>query len=200
MNLNPTTLLFLDILLRNINKLEFKVYCKPTCKNDHIYFYSHHHNNTKKGIIVGFYPRALHICSLKYLNDEFNHIENSFLNLLYPKSFIHFAKFKALKFHNKNQPQTNANSLSYKTISPHRFITLLNNSSSNGIINNLNKLDIKTTSLPPKMIHDLVHSSPQHNIVSNAGVYCISCKNYKLKYIGETSWNLHVRLKEHKRY
>ena len=112
------TLTFLDILLiRNINKQEFKVYRKPTCKNDHIYFYSHHNNNTKRGIIIGFYIRALHICSLKYLKDEFIHIENSFLNLQYSKSFIHFAKSKTLKIHNKNQPQANANSQSYKTSS-----------------------------------------------------------------------------------
>ena len=161
---------------------------------------SHHKNNTKRSIIIGFYLRALCICSSKYLNDEFNHIENSFLNLLYPKSFIHFAKSEALKIHNKNQPQTNANSQSYKTISlSHRFITLPNNSSSNSIINNLNKLMIKTTSLSSKMICDLIHSSPQCNIFSNACVYCIPCKNYKLKYIGETSRNLHICLKEHKR-
>ena len=46
-----STLPFLDILvIRNINKLEFKVYRKPTCKNYHIHFYSHHSNNTKRGI------------------------------------------------------------------------------------------------------------------------------------------------------
>ena len=54
----------------------------------------------------------------RYLNDLFNHIENTFLNLLYPKSFIHFPKSKALKIHNKNQPWTNARSQSYKTSSP----------------------------------------------------------------------------------
>ena len=50
-----STLPFLDILLiRNINKLEFKVYRKPTSKNDHIHFYSHLNNNTKRGIIMVF--------------------------------------------------------------------------------------------------------------------------------------------------
>ena len=50
------TLPFLEILLiRNINKLEFKVYRKPTCKNDHIHFYSHHNNNSKRGIIIVFF-------------------------------------------------------------------------------------------------------------------------------------------------
>ena len=114
-----STLPFLDILLiRNMNKLEFRVYRKPTCKNDHIHFYLHDNNNTKSVIIIGFYLRALHICSSKYLNDEFIHIENSFLNLQYPKSFIHFAKSKALKIHNKNQSQTNAFSISDKTSAP----------------------------------------------------------------------------------
>ena len=74
-----------------------------------------------------------------------------------------------------------------------------NNSSSHIIINNLNKLNIKTTSLPYKMISKLVHSSPQHNIFSDTGVYCIPCKDCKLIYISETSRNLHVRLKELKR-
>ena len=112
-------LTFLDIILiRNVNKLKFKVYRKSTCKNDHIRFYSHHNNNTKRGVIVRFYLRALRIRSPKYLNNGFNHIENSFRNLLCNKSFIHFSKSKAFKIHNKNQPRTNANSLSYKTIPP----------------------------------------------------------------------------------
>ena len=53
---------------------------KPTGKNDHLHFYSHTNNNTKRGIIISFYLRALCICSSKYLNDEFNHIEIFFLN------------------------------------------------------------------------------------------------------------------------
>ena len=114
-----STVPFLDILLiRNINKLESKVYRKPTCKKDRLHFYSHHNNTTKRGIIIGFYLSPLYICSSKYFNDEFNHIENSFLNLLDPKSFIHFARSKALKIYNKNLPQTNAHSQSHKTSSP----------------------------------------------------------------------------------
>ena len=56
------TVPYVDILLiRNINKLEFKVYCKPICKNDHIHFHSHHNNNTKRGITVHyvFVPRNI---------------------------------------------------------------------------------------------------------------------------------------------
>ena len=49
------------------------------------------------------------------------------------------------------------------------------------------------------MTCNLLRSSPQGNTISDAGVYCIPWRNCKLKYIGETSKNLHVRLKEHKR-
>ena len=61
-----STLPFLVILLiMNIYQLEFKVYRKPTCKNDHIHFYSHYENNTKRGIIIVcfFYLRTLRIFS-----------------------------------------------------------------------------------------------------------------------------------------
>ena len=55
------------------------------------------------------------------------------------------------------------------------------------------------SSLPFKTIRELVHSCSQCNRFSDTGVYCIYCKNCKLKYIGGTSRNLHVCLKEHKR-
>ena len=45
-------------------------------------------------------------------------MENSFLNHLYPKHFLHSAKSKALKIHYKNEDRTNAYSQSYKTSSP----------------------------------------------------------------------------------
>ena len=49
------------------------------------------------------------------------------------------------------------------------------------------------------MIWELVHSSPEWNLFSDNDVSCIPCKNWKLKYIGETSGNLQVYLKEHKK-
>ena len=85
-----------------------------------------------------------------------------------------------------------------KLVPLYRFITLPNNSFTHSIINNLNKINI-TTSLPSKTILELVHSSSPRNIFSDAGVYYIPCMDCKLKCIGETSQNLHVHLKEHKR-
>ena len=65
---STNTLGFLDVLLiRNCDKLEFKVYRKPTSKNDLKHSYSHHKTNSKRAIIIDFYLRTLRICSPKIL-------------------------------------------------------------------------------------------------------------------------------------
>ena len=167
--------------------------------NDHIHFYLHHNTNTKRGIIIGFYLRALRICSPKYLNDEFNYMKNYFLNLLKPKPFIHSAESKTLKIHNRNRSRTAINTPSNKIKLPHKHIILLNNSSTNIIRNNLNKIGIKTVTFSCKTIRDLLYSISRRDVISDAGLYCISCKNCKLKYIGETARNVQKRIFEHKR-
>ena len=129
--------------IRNNDKLEFEVCRKLISKNDHIHFYSHYNTNTKRRVIIGFYLRPFCICSLKYLNDKFNHIENSFLDFLYSKPFIHFVRFKALKIHDRNRPRTIVNTLSNKIRLLHTHIILPNNSSPNIIGNNLINLTLK---------------------------------------------------------
>ena len=79
------TIPFLDIIIiKSPNSLSFKVYRKPTNKNDYIYFYSHQNNKTKTGLIIGFYLRTLRIWSLQYLNEEFEFMEHSLKSLKYP--------------------------------------------------------------------------------------------------------------------
>ena len=103
-------LLFLDVLLiRNNDKVESKINRKHTCKNDHGHFYFHHNTNTKWGITKGFYLKVLYICSPKYFDEEFNYIENSFLNFLYSKHFKQYAKSKAFKVHKRKRSQTSIN-------------------------------------------------------------------------------------------
>ena len=69
-------------------------------------------------IYLSIYLRVQRICSPKYLNYVVNNREKFSLNLLHQKSFILFAKSKALKIHYKNQPPTYANLPSYKTSPP----------------------------------------------------------------------------------
>ena len=90
------TILFLDILIiKSHNSLTFKVYRKPTNKNDYIYFYFHHNNKIKTGLINGFYLRALRICSPQYLDEEFEYIKHSLKSLKYQTFFILNARKKA---------------------------------------------------------------------------------------------------------
>ena len=68
---------FPDILIiKSQNSLTFKVCRKPTNKNDHIHFYSHHKNKIRTGLIIGFYLKALGICSLQYPEEEFEYIKH----------------------------------------------------------------------------------------------------------------------------
>ena len=57
----------------------------------------------------------------------------------------------------------------------------------------------KTATLSTKTTRDLLHSSPQHNIVSDAGVYDIVFKICKLKYIGLNLEEHSKNLNEHRR-
>ena len=62
-------------------------------------------NNTKikSGILIGFHPRALRICSHKFLN-EFDYTENSFPQLQnhksFPNVFDNFSNNNLLHEHN----------------------------------------------------------------------------------------------------
>ena len=83
------TIPFQDILIiKSHNNSTFKVYCKPTNKNNYVHFYSHHHNKIKTCLIIGFYLKALRICSPQYLDEEFEYIEPSLKSPKYPKFFI----------------------------------------------------------------------------------------------------------------
>ena len=51
------TIQFLEILIiKSQNSLTFKVYRKPTNRNDYIHSYFHHHNKT--GFKIGFLPKS----------------------------------------------------------------------------------------------------------------------------------------------
>ncbi|XP_076032413.1 uncharacterized protein LOC143020141 [Oratosquilla oratoria] len=60
---NNGQLPFLDtVTIRSGNSAKFKVYRKPTNKDDYIPFFSAHDDRTKSGEVIGFYFRSLRIC------------------------------------------------------------------------------------------------------------------------------------------
>ncbi|XP_043227718.1 uncharacterized protein LOC122384400 [Amphibalanus amphitrite] len=76
---------FLDtLLLRTGDSLKFTVYRKPTNRNDLIHYFSGHSQKVKSGVVIGFFLRALRICSQDLLQEEIDYITNTFLQLRYP--------------------------------------------------------------------------------------------------------------------
>ena len=80
---------FLDTRVhRNNDGLKFSVYRKATHKDDYIHYLSGHSERTKRGVIIGFFIRALRISSQEFLATEIQHIFSSFRALMYPNSLL----------------------------------------------------------------------------------------------------------------
>ena len=189
------TLPFLDINLhRSEAALNFSVYRKTTNKDDLIHYYSHHTTKTKTGIIIGFYLRALRICSPQYLQPELDYIRNVFLKLHYPFSLIDQARNQAQKIHQRTKV--------HKTkISHTRYITVPTNSLSLTIAENLKDPNIKIATCSSKSIKNILKSpisAPSTNDTPGC-IYAIPCSKCNDVYIGETSRLLKCRIDEHKR-
>ena len=84
-----TKLAFLDVLIhRRPDDLQFSVYRKPTNKDDLIHYFSAHSARVKSGVVIGFYLRALRICSPCFLQDELDYIVATFLRLKFPLAML----------------------------------------------------------------------------------------------------------------
>ena len=195
---NDDTLPFLDVRLhRTENKLKFSVFRKITNKDDHIHFYSHHTPKIKSGLIIGFYLRALRICSPEHLTDEERYIEQSFSALQYPRYFILNAKKKAHKIHNTKTAHNNNKVNKTNNI---RRIILPTNSTTTTLSENLCKLNIHIATSTSQTIGGLTKKSQKKpSPQSEAGIYSIPCSKCDKCYIGETSRSLKQRLYEHRR-
>ena len=90
-------------------------------------FYSNHSDKTKSGILIGIYLRALRICSVKFINKEFEHTRNSFSKLLYPESLIHRAKSKSIHIHKHTSNNIDKNKARSNTNPIQRHMILLQN-------------------------------------------------------------------------
>ncbi|XP_076031130.1 uncharacterized protein LOC143019379 [Oratosquilla oratoria] len=83
------SLRFLDtVIIRENRSVKFKVYRKPTHKDDYVHYFSAHDKKTNTGVVMGFYPRALRICSPEFLNDELHHGTKIFEKLGFPAGLL----------------------------------------------------------------------------------------------------------------
>ena len=190
---------FLDIRLHNnTSGLLFSVYRKPTCKNDLIHFFSHHHNKIKSGVVIGSFLRALRICSPQFLADEFTFIEKTYSALHYPTHFIQHAKRKAHQIFSKNKNDDN-NTPDTQAPTNRRFIILPTNPLSSALMANSSTNGLMIATTTSQTIGQILKSPLHKTPASEAGVYRIPCadKDCGKSYFGETSRSLKTRISEH---
>ena len=182
------TLPFLDVeIIRAEREFKFKVYRKPTYKNDILHFYSHHDASIKIGVIIGFYLRAIRICSEEHLKEEFNIIKQNFNELKYPASFIEKARKKAQKIMKNNG--------NIKKEEKRRIILNTNETTQDlkRKINNELQIIPKTSTT----INDILRKKTKITENRTGSIYKVPCKDCNKQYIGETNRMLTKRIREH---
>ena len=184
---------FLDIqIIKRPNGAKYKVYRKVTNKEDYIHYFSAHSKRIKSGVVIGFFLRAMRICSEEYLEDECEHIRQSFLNLKYPRAFIVdcYNKAKRIKArvrtHQEEKPKE-------------QIIVVPRSQHSEVISRSIRRTGIRMVEKSGEKIGQLVAAPKTQNKSSNSLVYKIPCKGCNLSYYGETSRGLKKRITEHKR-
>nr|XP_053634276.1 uncharacterized protein LOC128689811 [Cherax quadricarinatus] len=181
------TLPFLDVLLcKADHELRFKVYRKPTNQNDLLHFYSHHDTKTKRGVIIGFFLRALRICSNEFLEEECTIIEQVFFKLHYPRHFIRDCRRRALNIFNTPREDT----------AEKRYIVLPTNSIAKHVSNIFSNTSFQVSTSTTTTIKDIT-SDRQDKLPPSAGAYISPCNDCNKLYAGETSRDLQTRISEH---
>jgi len=182
---------FLDTMIhRRPNGPVFSVYRKPTNKDDFIHYFSAHSKRTKEGVVIGFFLRALRICSPEFLEDEMKHVYNTFQHLHYPRSMLTHLRRKAEKIMSRPRGE-DTQSRTQRIIIPHSELT-----------EHLQALvghTLKIATSSGKKIGDIVREKRSNHNRPLSQVYSIPCGGCDKVYIGETSRGLHEqRISQHR--
>ncbi|XP_069947723.1 uncharacterized protein [Cherax quadricarinatus] len=182
---------FLDVLLRtDENRLSFKVYRKPTYKNDLLHFFSHHNTRIKRRVVIGFFLRAYRISSLQFLEEECTYITNSFSSLHFPPHFIRDCRKRATRILNK----TNTNQVEEK---PPSYIVLPVSNVATNVSKKFDRKLAKISTSSSITIRNLIQK-PKHDSGTNAGIYTTPYGVCDKVYVRETARSLDIRITEHK--
>ena len=188
---------YLDTLvIRKEIGFKFKIYRKTTNKEDYVHFYSGHSERVKSGIVIGFFLRALRICDQEYLNDEIEHIYNTFMRLKYPKGFLIKQREKAERIRKKKKT-TNRNTSKTERRS---WITIPNSKSAEVISRTLEKAGTKVSMTSGRKTKEILERKPNQtsDTTPKSVVYEIPCGGCRKSYVGETGRGVKTRLKEHR--
>ena len=187
---NDNKLPFLDTVIhRRDNDVIFSVYRKPTNRDDFIHYLSAHNERTKRGVVIGFFLRAIRICSEEFLEEEFKYVIESFRKLRYPVGLLHNLKKKAKEIANREDDIDQNENV---------FVVVPFSSKAREIDSLLCKVGIRVAYKSGRKIGDIVKH--RTNIVGddNSAVYRIPCNGCSRSYYGETSRGLNKRIYEHK--
>lgn len=190
---------FLDTcIVRTETCFKFKVFRKPTNKEDYVHFYSGHNERTKSGIVIGFFLRAFRICDKEYLKEEFEHIYETFEKLKYPKGFLIKQKEKAERIMKRNSGKKDEEKRKDKVTK--RWISIPNSKKAEVISRTLEKSNIKVATNAGRKVQEIVTRKQQKTDINEekSVVYEIPCKGCDQSYVGETGRGVDVRLKEHR--
>lgn len=190
---------FLDTcIIRKETCFKFKVYRKPTNKEDYVHFYSGHSERVKSGIVIGFFLRALRICDHEYLNDEIEHIYEAFTKLKYPKGFLIKQRKKAEKIRNKSKISKQSKKSSERK--PTTWISIPNSKGAEVIARTLEKAGVKVSMNSGTKLKEIIERKPKTTSAADpkSVVYEIPCGGCYKSYVGETGRGVKTRLKEHK--
>jgi len=179
---------FLDILITKIHNgtLDFNIYRKKTHTDRYLNYDSFHINSHKISVIDSLVTRAFNICKSENLENELSYITKSLENNGYPKKVIK----KRIDYLNSKIP-------SAKDEKPRLILPFIGDTTYKLIRILKSNVDINFGFLTGKKIGSLICNQKEKYPYENCGIYQIKCNNCNKCYIGETTRDFKIRLKEH---
>ena len=140
-------------------------------------------------MVIGFYLRALSICSPCFLQDELDHIVEIFLRLKFPLALLLKLQKTAKNIHQRGKKQKQKQKHQTVIVAPTSEIT-------ERVVNSVGQ-GITIVARSGKKIGSLVKKNTR---ITNGDsvIYQIPCGTCKKPYFGESGRGLPTRLKEHK--
>ena len=189
---NIISFLDLSIVQNNNNNLTFKIFRKPTTKNQSLHAFSDHPDYIKKNIILNSFTRSLTLTDPIYIDDELTLIFQMFLDLGYTHYFIQKQYHKARQRIYENYIPPPRETPSNIIIVPYAISLLKLRFTLK------NALNISLVFTFPDTLHKNLIKNNTSNTVQSGGVYKIPCNTCQKAYYGETLKTLQFRLSQHK--
>ena len=142
---------------------------------------------TKRGIVIGFYLRALRICDPEFLESEINYIKHSFQKLMYPATVLKECLLKAQSINQRKE----------KEKKPDLYVVGPPNEGAEHIQKSMGR----SVSIISKCGNRILDTTRQRKpkVPNNTSiVYQIPCGDCPKVYVGETHLGLEKRLQGHK--